>query len=54
MLTRIFLFKSCDTDQFAVLTRVATRDQITGDLAKGDAAALPEIRSSNLEQTAKH
>jgi hypothetical protein len=34
---------------------LATRDQITGDLAKGDAAALSEIRSilSKL-QTAKH
>jgi hypothetical protein len=35
---------------------VATRDQITGDLAKGDAAALSEIQStlSKLEQSANH
>jgi hypothetical protein len=35
---------------------LAIRDQITGDLAKGDAAALSEIRPvlSKLEQTAKH
>ena len=35
---------------------VATRDQITGDLAKGDAAALLEIQPvlSKLEQTANH
>jgi hypothetical protein len=35
---------------------LATRDQITGDLAKGDAAALSEIQPllSKLEQTAKH
>ena len=35
---------------------LATRDQITGDLAKGDPAALSEIQPllSNLEQTAKH
>src|SRR5712692_3493324 len=35
---------------------LATRDQITADLAKGDAAALPEIQPvlSKLEQTAKH
>jgi hypothetical protein len=34
---------------------LATRDQITGDLAKGDAAALAEIQPvlSKLEQTAK-
>ena len=34
---------------------LATRDQITGDLAKGETAALSEIRSilSKL-QTAKH
>jgi hypothetical protein len=33
-----------------------TRDQVTADLAKGDAAALPEIQLvlSKLEQTAKH
>ena len=33
-----------------------SRDQITADLAKGDAAALSEIQSvlSKLEQTAKH
>jgi hypothetical protein len=35
---------------------LATRDQITADLAKGDAAALSEIQSllSRLQQTAKH
>ena len=35
---------------------LATRDQITSDLAKGDAAALSEIQRllSNLEQTAKY
>ena len=35
---------------------LATRDQITADLAKGDAAALSEIQRllSKLEQTAKH
>jgi len=35
---------------------LATRDQITGDLAKGDAAALLEIQLvlSKLEQTANH
>ena len=35
---------------------LATRDQITADLAKGDAAALSEIQPvlSELEQTAKH
>jgi hypothetical protein len=35
---------------------LATRDQITADLAKGDAAALSEIQPvlSMLEQTAKH
>jgi hypothetical protein len=35
---------------------LATRDQITGDLAKGDAAALSEIQPvlSKLQQTAKH
>ena len=35
---------------------LATRDQVTADLAKGDAAALPEIQLvlSKLEQTAKH
>ena len=35
---------------------LATRDQITGDLAKGDAAALSEIQAilSKLEQAAKH
>jgi hypothetical protein len=35
---------------------LATRDQITADLAKGDAAALSEIQPvlSKLEQTAKH
>jgi hypothetical protein len=34
---------------------LATRDQITGDLAKGDAGALSAIEPvlSNLEQTAK-
>jgi hypothetical protein len=34
---------------------LATRDQITADLAKGDAAALSEIQLvlSKLEQTAK-
>jgi hypothetical protein len=33
-----------------------TRDQVTADLAKGDAAALSEIQLvlSKLEQTAKH
>ena len=35
---------------------LATRDQITADLAKGDVAALSEIQLvlSKLEQTAKH
>ena len=35
---------------------LAARDQITADLAKGDAAALSEIQPllSKLEQTAKH
>ena len=35
---------------------LATRDHITADLAKGDAAALSEIQPvfSKLEQTAKH
>jgi hypothetical protein len=35
---------------------LATRDQITADLAKGDAAALSEIQSVifKIEQTAKH
>ena len=35
---------------------LATRDQITADLAKGDAAALSEIEAvlSKIEQTAKH
>jgi len=35
---------------------LATRDQITADLAKGDAAALSEIQMllSRLQQTAKH
>jgi len=35
---------------------LATRDQVTADLAKGDAAALSEIQAllSKLEQTAKH
>jgi hypothetical protein len=35
---------------------LATRDQITADLAKGDAAALSEIQAllSKIEQTAKH
>src|ERR1700731_1145761 len=35
---------------------LASRDQITADLAKGDAAALSEIQSllSKIEQTAKH
>ena len=35
---------------------LATRDQITADLAKGDAAAISEIQPvlSKLEQTAKH
>ena len=35
---------------------LATCDQITADLAKGDAAALSEIQPllSKLEQTAKH
>ena len=35
---------------------LATRDQVTGDLAKGDAAALSETQLvlSKLEQTAKH
>jgi hypothetical protein len=35
---------------------LATRDQITADLSKGDAAALSEIQSllSRLQQTAKH
>jgi hypothetical protein len=34
----------------------ATRDQVTADLAKGDAAALSEVQLvlSKLEQTAKH
>ena len=35
---------------------LATRDQTTADLAKGDTAALSEIQAivSKLEQTAKH
>jgi type II secretory pathway pseudopilin PulG len=35
---------------------LATRDQITADLAKGDAAALSEVQAllSKIEQTAKH
>lgn len=35
---------------------LAARDQITADLAKGDAAALSEIQAllSKIEQTAKH
>jgi hypothetical protein len=35
---------------------LATRDQVTADLAKGDAAALSETQLvlSRLEQTAKH
>ena len=35
---------------------LATRDQITADLAKGDAAALSDIQAllSKIEQTAKH
>ena len=35
---------------------LATRDQVTGDQAKGDAAALSEIQAilSKLEQAAKH
>ena len=35
---------------------LATRDHVTADLAKGDAAALSEIQPvlSELEQTAKH
>ena len=35
---------------------LATRDQVTADLAKGDAAALSEIHPflSKLEQTSKH
>ena len=35
---------------------LSTRDQITADLAKGDAAAISEIQLllSKLEQTAKH
>ncbi len=35
---------------------LATRDQITADLAKGDGAALSEIQAvlSKIEQTAKH
>jgi len=35
---------------------LATRDQVTADLAKGDAAALSEIQPvlSELEQTPKH
>ena len=35
---------------------LAARDQVTADLAKGDAAALSEIQPllSKLEQTAKH
>jgi hypothetical protein len=39
-----------------LLDTLATRDQITGDLARGDAAALPEIQAllSKIEQTAKH
>lgn len=48
------------TDDSALRTllhdTLATRDQITGDLAKGDAAALSEIQPvlSKLERTAKH
>jgi len=47
------------TDDSALRTllhnTLATRDQITADLAKGDAAALSEIQQvlSKLEQTAK-
>jgi type II secretory pathway pseudopilin PulG len=35
---------------------LATRDQITADLAKGDSAALSEVQAllSKIEQTAKH
>ena len=35
---------------------LATRDQVTADLAKGDAVALSEVQLvlSKLEQTAKH
>jgi hypothetical protein len=35
---------------------LATRDQITADLAKGDATTLSEIQAllSKLQQTAKH
>jgi hypothetical protein len=35
---------------------LAARDQVTADLAKGDAAGLSEIQPllSKLEQTAKH
>jgi hypothetical protein len=35
---------------------LATRDRVTADLAKGDAAALSEVQLvlSKLEQTAKH
>jgi hypothetical protein len=35
---------------------LATRDQVTADLAKGDAAALSEIQAllSKLEQTSKN
>jgi type II secretory pathway pseudopilin PulG len=35
---------------------LATRDQITADLAKGDAASLSEVQAllSKIEQTAKH
>jgi type II secretory pathway pseudopilin PulG len=35
---------------------LATRDQITADLVKGDAAALSEVQAllSKIEQTAKH
>ena len=35
---------------------LATRDQITADLAKGDAAALSEVQAllSKIEQTGKH
>jgi hypothetical protein len=48
------------TDDSALRTllhdTLATRDQITGDLAKGDAAALSEIQPVliKVEQTAKH
>jgi hypothetical protein len=46
-----------DSDLRNLLREVlVTRDQITADLAKGDAAALSEIQPllSKLQQTAKH